>query len=109
MTQEAELQKLREELKRIQDDTRRSRRRAAVGFVVMVVVIILSLTYAFVQQTEAVRQREEAYRAILRAKQAEEQGSSAHAEALRQRGIAEEVSKKAEARIQGLEKCCKKR
>jgi hypothetical protein len=109
MAQENELQTLREELKKIQDQTRRSRKRAAVGFVFLLLVAISSMVYAFVQRVEAVRNAEEALRQRLLAEMSEKQASMNAMEAQRQQAIAVEQQRLAEERVRELEKCCKKR
>lgn len=109
MAQENELQALRDELKKIQDDTRRSRTRAAVGFVVLILIMILSLGYAFLQRTEAVKQREMVNQQRILVEASEKHAMMAAAEARRQQVLAEEGRQMAEARAQELEKCCKKR
>lgn len=109
MTQEQELQALRDELKKIQHDTRRSRSRAAVGFVIMMLVMILSLGYAFMQQTAAERNAEEAMRQRVLAETATAQAERSSLEAKRQEALAMEQLRIAQVKAQELEKCCKKR
>lgn len=109
MAQDTELQTLREELKKIQDQTRRSRRRAAVGFVILLLVTVASMVYGFVQQVAAERNAEEALRQQILAQQSEKQAMMNAAEALRQEGMAREQQRLAEERVRELEKCCKKR
>src|SRR5262245_49303279 len=62
MTNENELHKLREELKQIQEGTRRTRKRAVFGFGILVLALIICIVYAFVQQVAAVKNAEEALR-----------------------------------------------
>jgi choline-glycine betaine transporter len=109
MAQDTELQALREELKKIQDQTRRSRKRAAVGFVILVLVVILSLVYAFVQQVAAERNAEEALRQRKLAEMSEQQAIRNAEEAKRQEAVAMAQERLAQERVKELEKCCKKR
>jgi hypothetical protein len=109
MAQDVELQTLREELKMIQGQMHRSRRRAAIGFVILVIVVILSIGYAFVQQVAAVKNAEEALRQRELALAAEQQAKMALEEAMRQEAMAMAQQRLAEERVQELEKCCKKR
>lgn len=109
MAQEGELQALREELQKIQDQTRRSRKRAAVGFVILVLVVVLSIGYAFIQQVAAERNAEEANRQRQLAAASEKMAVMAAEEARKQQGIAKATMQLAEERMQELEKCCKKR
>ncbi|MBL7852346.1 MAG: hypothetical protein JNN04_15690 [Cyclobacteriaceae bacterium] len=109
MAQETELQALREELKKIQDQTRRSRKRAAVGFVILILVVILSLGYAFVQQVAAERNAEEANRQRILAEASMEQAKMNAEEAKRQQAMAMAQERLAQERVKELEKCCKKR
>ena len=109
MAENSELQILREELKKIQDQTRRSRRSAAVGFVILLLVTIASMVYGFVQQVEAERNAEEALRQRILAETTMNQAKMNAAEAKRQEAIAMEQRRLAEERVRELEKCCKKR
>ena len=109
MSQDLELNSLREELKKIESQMRSSRRRAAVGFVILVLVVIMSVVYGFVQRVEAVRNAEEANRQRLLAVASQEQAMMNAAEAKKQEGLAMEQRRLAAEKIQELEKCCKKR
>lgn len=109
MAQANELQTLREELNKIQDQTRRSRRRAAIGFVILLLVTIASMVYGFVQQVEAERNAEEALRQRTLAQASEKQASMNAEEARRQQVLAMAQQRLAEERVRELEKCCKKR
>lgn len=109
MAQDNDLQTLREELKKIQDQTRQSRKRAAFGFVILLVVTILSMGYGLIQRVEAERQAEEALRQRTLAEMSEKQAMMNVAEARRQEAIAAEQRRLTEAKVQELEKCCKRR
>jgi uncharacterized iron-regulated membrane protein len=109
MAQDNELQTLREELEKIQDQTRRSRKRAAVGFVFLLLVAISSMVYAFVQQVAAKRNAEEALRQRTLAEMSEKQARMNAEEAKRQEAVAKMQQRLAEDKVRELEKCCKKR
>jgi uncharacterized protein HemX len=109
MAQANELQTLREELRKIQDQTRSSRKRAAVGFVILLLVTIASMVYGFVQQVAAERNAEEALRQRTLAEMSEKQARMNAEEAKRQEAVAKMQQRLAEERVQELEKCCKKR
>ncbi len=113
MTTDANAEALRAELEKIQDQIRRSRRRAAWGFTVLVLALILSLGYAFVQQVAARMNAEEANRQRTLAEASERQAMQNAAEAQRQeamameqRAIAEQAMRDTQAE---LERCRKGR
>ena len=113
MSQETQLQALRDELNEIQSQMRRSRRRAAVGFVVLVFALVFTLVYAFVQQVAAARNAEEANRQRIIAEGALVQADRNAEEASRQARIAAQQRTAAEAAFRQtqleLEKCRKGR
>lgn len=113
MTTDANAETLRAELNKIQDQIRRSRRRAAWGFTVLVLALILSFVYAFVQQVAAERNAEEAFRQHQLAEAAEQQAMQNAAEARRQEALAMEQRAMAEQMMRDaqaeLERCRKGR
>lgn len=62
MTTQDELVRLREELNRIQEQTKKSGRRTGIGFGLLILGIIMALAYAFVQKIIATKNAEEALR-----------------------------------------------
>lgn len=113
MSQETELKTLRDELTEIQGQMRRSRKRAAIGFVILLFAMIISFVYAFVQQVAAARNAEVANVQRLIAVEAQKQRDRNAEEAVRQAGIAAQQSAAAEAAFRQaqleLEKCRKGR
>lgn len=109
MADENELIKLREELKQIQDSTRKSRRRAAFGFVILALALVLCMLYAFVQQVAATKNAEEALRQHELAEEQRQVAEKSEAVARRSETIAMEqrlAAEKAMAEARAaLEKC----
>ncbi len=91
MSQEADLNGLRNELTAIQQQTRRSRRWALMGFLILVLALGITNVYGFVQQVEATRQREMAMHQREIAEGRAEQADKNAEEALRQRHIADQA------------------
>lgn len=113
MTNDANAETLRAELNKIQDQIRRSRRRAAWGFTVLVLALILSFAYAFVQQVAAEKNAEEANRQRILAEAANEQAAQNAVEAQRQEAMAKEqraIAEQVQINCQAeLERCRKGR
>lgn len=109
MADENELIKLREELTQIQDSTRRTRRRAAFGFVILVLGLIVCMVYGFMQQVAATKNAEEALRQRIIAEEARVMAERNLEEARRQEAIAKEQTAAAiiarEEAQKAIEKC----
>lgn len=88
MADDSELIKLRDELKQIQEGTRRSRKRATFGFMILVLALVLCAVYGFTQQVAATRNAEEALRQKNLADNARVDAERNAEEALRQQSIA---------------------
>jgi Flp pilus assembly protein TadG len=105
MADESELIKLREELKR-------SRRRAAFGFVILVLALVLCLVYSFVQQFAAEKNAEEALRQKNLADRAHLVAEQNAEETRRQEAIAREQTAAAirarEQSVAAIEECAKR-
>jgi len=99
-----DLQSLRDELTRIQTQTRRSRRLAIVGFIILILVMCCSFLYAFVQQVEATKQAEMARAQQILAEEARQQAMRSLEEARRQESIANENKAAAEKAIEDCRK-----
>lgn len=113
MADESELIKLREELKQIQDATRRSRRRGAFWVVVLLLLFSIWMFYAFVQQVtaekiaeEVLRQKDIADNARIDAEQNAEQARRAESMAMEVQKQAVAAMREAEER---LAKCKEKK
>jgi hypothetical protein len=109
MSQETELQSLREELKEIHNQARRSRRRATIGFVILLLVVIVSFVFAFVQRSEAMRTREEAHVQRELAEKVRAEADRNAAEAKRQQQIAIENMAVAQRLAAELAACSRKK
>jgi hypothetical protein len=110
MADDNELIRLREELKEIQESTRRSRRRGAFGFVILVLALVLCMLYGFVQQVAATKNAEEALRQKDLADQARVEAVRNLEEARRQEAIGHEqrvVAEKAMAEARAAVERCK--
>ena len=111
MTKEPDLNQMREELNKIQEQMKRSRRRAAVGFVILLLALIASFLYAFTQQVAATRNAEEANRQHQERRAAEERAVFAEARAITATKLANEQQAAAEQAFrqaqEALEKCRK--
>ncbi len=98
MSDESELIALKEELKR-------SRRRAAYGFVILILALVICMLYAFVQQVAATKNAEEALRQRVMAEEH-------RAEAQRQQAIAQEqkamAEKSREEAVAAMEECVRR-
>jgi ABC-type protease/lipase transport system fused ATPase/permease subunit len=105
MADESELIKLREELSQIQDATRRSRRRAAFGFVILVLALVLCLVYSFVQQVAATKNAEEALRQHVLAEEQRNMADRNAEEAMRQEALYKEQEAAARLAREELAKC----
>lgn len=81
MATQNEVLLMKEELTKIQEQTRKSRRRAGIGFGLLVSALVLSLIYGATQSVEAQRQRDLAMQKEKKALLAEE-------EAIRARDLA---------------------
>lgn len=99
-----DLQSLRDELTRIQTQTRRSRRLAIVGFIILILVMCCSFLYAFVQQVEATKQAVLAREQSILAEEARQQAMRSLEEARRQESIANENKAAAEKAIEDCRK-----
>ncbi len=82
MATQNEILRMQEELKRIQEQTRKSRRRAGIGFGLLVFALVLSFVYAFVQQVAAERNAEEALRQAILAKDSQQMAVAKEKQAL---------------------------
>lgn len=99
-----DLQSLRDELTRIQTQTRRSRRLAIVGFIILILVMCCSFLYAFVQQVEATKQAEMARAQQILAEEARRHADMNAEEARKQQAIAEENRAAAEKAVEDCRK-----
>lgn len=100
MSTQPEIIQLRDELKKLQEQARRSRSRGIFGFGLLIFVIILSSTYAFVQQGQAEKNWMEANRQRELAENSRVVAESNAAEARMQREISEEQRAAAAAELQ---------
>jgi len=92
MSNPIDILQLKEELKKIQEQTRKSRRRAVFGFGVLVLVMVISFAYAFVQQVAAQKNAEITFQLEKIAREKEKQALLAEEMAIRARDQAEEIS-----------------
>ena len=105
MSTQPEIIQLRDKLEKLQEQARRSRSRGIFGFGLLIFVIILSSTYAFVQQVQAEKNAMEANRQRELAENTLMVAESNAAEAQMQRAISE-VHRAAADRVQEeLQKC----
>lgn len=57
MSTQPEIIQLRDELKKLQEQSKKSRTRGIIGTVLLVFVMVISMTYGFVKNVEAVQAR----------------------------------------------------
>lgn len=102
MSDESELIALKEDLKR-------SRRRAAFGFVILILALVICMLYAFVQQVAATKNAEEALRQRVLAEEQRQIAEKSEAVAKRSEAIAMEHRVAAEKAVvearAALERC----
>lgn len=91
MSNTNDIQQLRDELRKIQEQTHKPRRRAVFGFGVLMLVVLFSFVYAFVQQVAATKNAEEANRQKSLAEQVERRALQAEKDAMQARDRAEEI------------------
>lgn len=105
MSTQPEIIQLRDELKKLQEQARRSRSRGIFGFGLLIFAIILSSTYAFVQQGQAEKNWMEANRQRELAENSRMVAESSAAEAHRQRMQREISEEQRAAAAAELQKC----
>ncbi len=93
MATQNEILQMKDELRKIQEQMHKSRRRAAIGFGLLVFALVLSFVYAFVQQVAAERNAEEALRQEILAKESMHMAEANAKEAVRQEGIVKEMTR----------------
>jgi predicted negative regulator of RcsB-dependent stress response len=89
MSNRTDIQQMKEELKRIQEHTQKSRRRAAFGFGVLILAALFSFGYAFVNRVAAEKYAEESLRLRQLYSEMEKRTLKAEADLIRERDLAE--------------------
>ncbi|MBL7863377.1 MAG: hypothetical protein JNK10_00775 [Cyclobacteriaceae bacterium] len=96
MATHQEILVLKEELKKIQEQAKKSRTRGTIGMVLLIVVVILSLVYGFTQSVSAQLSRDEALKSRELAEasrlEAEKNAMEAQAAMARAEATAEELA-----------------
>ena len=93
MATQNEILQIQGELKKIQDQTRKSRRRAGIGFGLLIFALVLSFVYAFVQQVAAERNAQEALKQHELVQQSQQMAEANAMESVKQRDIAVEMKR----------------
>ncbi len=91
MATQNDILQMKEELKKIQEQMHKSRRRAAIGFGLLVFALVLSFVFAFVQQVAAERNAEEAFKQQELGKKSQLMAEANAMEAMKQAQLAEEM------------------
>ena len=98
MSTQPEIIQLRDELKKLQDQSKKGRFRGIIGTVLMVLVMVTCMVYALVKNVESVKNFEEANRQRMLAEESRLVAEQSASEAQKQREISEKI-------IEELYKC----
>lgn len=105
MATQDEIIQLKEELKKIEAQMKKSRTRAAVGFVLLVFVMFASVLYGFVERVSAAKNAEEALRQRIIAQEGRQMAEQNAEEARKQEALAHEARAFAAQQQKELEEC----